>query len=261
MKPKKHAGKKSETAVTMIQWAALWQNQQNDCVSQLRLRSAWASTQSDQCLRYVLSGLLRTQAFFMWTAKTLIRLDGYSKWIEAEIDNATICITATAKYSLFLFQYIVEFHSLKVIKSNEIRKGMQEKEPIMTVWYGLKNLSLGITIWHLSAISLVMPNSDPQTHQTAMKYSYIMYRIMMEPMIFSMLKNLICWTVRKPLKPSWNLYNSSCKWVYRSSSSKCPPSNRLIFPAPVLMSVKYRESHLWRHYKYWSSRSKRNDLR
>ena len=32
-------------------WAAAWQNQQNDLCDQQRLRSAWASAQSDQSLR------------------------------------------------------------------------------------------------------------------------------------------------------------------------------------------------------------------
>ena len=49
-------------------WASAWQNQQNDlCASK-------DSPQSDQGLRWALTGKLRTQAFFMWTAKTLIRL-------------------------------------------------------------------------------------------------------------------------------------------------------------------------------------------
>ena len=38
--------------------------------AQRRLRSAWASAQSDQSLRCALNGQLKTQAFFMWTAKT-----------------------------------------------------------------------------------------------------------------------------------------------------------------------------------------------
>ena len=52
-------------------WAASWQNQQNGMYPHRRLRSAWASAQSDQSLCCA----LRTQAFFMRTAKTLIRLD------------------------------------------------------------------------------------------------------------------------------------------------------------------------------------------
>ena len=34
-----------------IKWAAAWQNQQNDLCAQRRLRSAWASAQSDQSFR------------------------------------------------------------------------------------------------------------------------------------------------------------------------------------------------------------------
>ena len=48
--------------------------------AQRRLRSAWASAQSDQNLCCVLNGYLRTQAFFMRTAKTLIRLGGCQGW-------------------------------------------------------------------------------------------------------------------------------------------------------------------------------------
>ena len=44
--------------------------------AQRKLRSAWASAQSDQSLRCA----LRTKAFFMRTAKTLIRLGGCAGW-------------------------------------------------------------------------------------------------------------------------------------------------------------------------------------
>ena len=53
--------------------------------TQRRLRSAWASAQSYQSLRHVLNGLLRTQAFFMRTAKTLIRLGGCPVWSESSL--------------------------------------------------------------------------------------------------------------------------------------------------------------------------------
>ena len=51
-------------------WAASWQNQQNGMCVQRRLRSAWASAQSDQSLRCAFNGYLRTGAFFMRTRKT-----------------------------------------------------------------------------------------------------------------------------------------------------------------------------------------------
>ena len=37
-------------------WAASWQNQRNGMRTQWRLRSAWASAQSDQSLCFVLNG-------------------------------------------------------------------------------------------------------------------------------------------------------------------------------------------------------------
>ena len=48
-------------------WASAWQNQQTSMCAQRRLRSAWASAQSDQSLRYALNGEVMTQAFFMRT--------------------------------------------------------------------------------------------------------------------------------------------------------------------------------------------------
>ena len=47
---------------------------------QQRLRSAWTSAQPDQSLCCVLNGKLRTQAFFMQTAKTLIRVGWRPGW-------------------------------------------------------------------------------------------------------------------------------------------------------------------------------------
>ena len=51
-------------------WAAAWQNQWNGMCTQRRLRTAWASAQSDQSLRCALNRKLRAQAFFMQTGKT-----------------------------------------------------------------------------------------------------------------------------------------------------------------------------------------------
>ena len=51
-------------------WAAAWQNQRKGMCAQRRLRSAWASAQSDQSLCWAFNGKLRTQGIFMWTAKT-----------------------------------------------------------------------------------------------------------------------------------------------------------------------------------------------
>ena len=59
--------------------------------AQRRLRSAWASAQSDQSLRCALNGYLRTQAFFMRTAKTLIRLSRYPGWSEYSLGTQSLC--------------------------------------------------------------------------------------------------------------------------------------------------------------------------
>ena len=45
-------------------------------VRQAKTRSAWASAQSDQSLRCVLNGKIRTHGSLMWTAKSLIRVGG-----------------------------------------------------------------------------------------------------------------------------------------------------------------------------------------
>ena len=55
------------------------------------LRSAWASAQSDQSLRCALNWKLRTQAFFMRTAKTLIRLGGCPGWSESSLGALSFC--------------------------------------------------------------------------------------------------------------------------------------------------------------------------
>ena len=66
--------------------------------AQRRLRSAWASAQSDQRLRCVLN------AFFMWTAKTLIRLGGCPGWSEFSLGaHAILLILSWGSSYLFLF--------------------------------------------------------------------------------------------------------------------------------------------------------------
>ena len=59
--------------------------------AQRRLRSAWTSAQSDQSLRCALNGWLRTQAFFIRTAKTLIRLGGCAGWSESSLGAHSFC--------------------------------------------------------------------------------------------------------------------------------------------------------------------------
>ena len=61
-------------SAAMYTWAASWQNQQNCRCVQRRLRSAWASAQSDQSLRCPHEETWDTQLPIERTAKTLIRL-------------------------------------------------------------------------------------------------------------------------------------------------------------------------------------------
>ena len=53
-------------------WAATPEIQQTGMCAQRRIRSAWASAQSDQSLRCALNGWLRIQAFLKRTMKTLV---------------------------------------------------------------------------------------------------------------------------------------------------------------------------------------------
>ena len=76
--------------LSFYKWATSWQNQQSDCAQQ-RLRSARASAQSDQRLCCALSGQLRTQAFYMRTVKTPIRLGGCPGWSESSLGAQSFC--------------------------------------------------------------------------------------------------------------------------------------------------------------------------
>ena len=78
-----------------IKWAAAWQNQQNAMCTRRRLRSAWASAQSDQSLcgcpgwsesSLCIQWVAKDPAFLHAAAKTLIRLGGWSDWVDAQAD-------------------------------------------------------------------------------------------------------------------------------------------------------------------------------
>ena len=72
LKPKTAASKRK----SKIKWATSWQNLQKWPCAWWSLRSAWASALSDESLRCALNGQQKTQAFFIRTAKNLIRLGG-----------------------------------------------------------------------------------------------------------------------------------------------------------------------------------------
>ena len=82
---------------------------------QRRLRSAWASAQSDQSLRYALNGWLRVQAFFMQTAKTLIRLGGCPGWSESSLGAHSLCWFCHEVAHLSLFVSFTTFIDVQEI--------------------------------------------------------------------------------------------------------------------------------------------------
>ena len=59
--------------------------------TQRSLRSAWASAQSDQSISCALSRYLKTQAFFMRTAKALVRLGRCPGWSESSLGTQAFC--------------------------------------------------------------------------------------------------------------------------------------------------------------------------
>ena len=120
-------------------WAASWQNQQNGMCAQRRLRSAWASEKSDQSLRCALNGKLKTQAFFMWTAKSLIRLA-----------NAQADLSLRWAHSHFVgfetrrLNFTFRFASIKLnsIKLNKLRVKDVTKRRIFAFFYSIQKYFL-----------------------------------------------------------------------------------------------------------------------
>ena len=72
-------------------WATSWQNQQNGMCAQWRLRSAWASAQSDQSLRCPHEESWDPYLPIECTAKTLIRLGGCPGWSESSLGAESFC--------------------------------------------------------------------------------------------------------------------------------------------------------------------------
>ena len=71
--------------------ATAWQNQESGCAPSKRLRSAWASAQSDQSLRCLHEESLGPLLPIERTAKTLIRLGGCPGWSESSLGAQPFC--------------------------------------------------------------------------------------------------------------------------------------------------------------------------
>ena len=83
--------------------AKAWQNQQNDLCAQRRLRSVWASAQSDQSQSCPPEAKLGPKLPTERTAKTLIRLGGCPGWSESSLGTKVILLVLSWDGSKFFF--------------------------------------------------------------------------------------------------------------------------------------------------------------
>ena len=81
----KHRNKDQQNKGKSYMSPVSWQNQQNGMCAQRRLRSAWASAQSDQSLRCPYEESLDPRPTIERTAKLLIRLGGCPGWSESSL--------------------------------------------------------------------------------------------------------------------------------------------------------------------------------
>ena len=85
-------------------WAAAWQNQQKNLCAKRRLRSAWASAQSDQSLRCLHEEALGPWLSLEHKAKTLIRLGRCPVWLESSLGTQVILLVMSCSGS---FVYMI----------------------------------------------------------------------------------------------------------------------------------------------------------
>ena len=99
----------SESAFSRVnhRWAASWQNQQNGMCTQRRLRSAWASAQSDQGLRCSHEETLGFSLPIERIVKTLIRLGSCPGWSESSLGAHIILLVLLCRAQLFSCQYLI----------------------------------------------------------------------------------------------------------------------------------------------------------
>ena len=84
-----------------IMWASTWQNQQNGMCIQRRLRSAWASTQSDQPCRCPHEESFDPNSYPL--SAQLIRLGGCPHWSESPLGaNATLLVLSKVAHVYYL---------------------------------------------------------------------------------------------------------------------------------------------------------------
>ena len=91
----------------------------------------WLCAQSDQSLHCALNGYLRTQAVFMWTAKTLIRLGGFPGWSESSLGAQSLCWFCHAAVLICLPSMLIENY----LASEVARKRHKFLKTKGSVWY------------------------------------------------------------------------------------------------------------------------------
>ena len=118
-------------------WATSWQNQQNDMCAQRRLRSAWASAQTDQSLHCPHEEALGSQLPIRRTAKTLIRLGGCSGWSESSLGAQVILLVLSwgGSYNdILVFFWIPQEHAqYKVHTTPKLDEVMPEFQACVTL--------------------------------------------------------------------------------------------------------------------------------
>ena len=127
-----------KTALSLIIWAATWQNQQNGMCAQRRLRSAWASAQSNQSLLFAWRklGSLVTH----WAHS-----EDWSDWADAQADlglrwaHRLYCwfcheaahISVHALFSFFRFSFPYTIYTFLVISSLTRSQSGEAMRPAM----------------------------------------------------------------------------------------------------------------------------------
>ena len=114
-----------------LKWAATWQNQESDCApskdsDQPGQPPVWS--ESSLCAQWV----AKVQCFFMWTVKTLIRLDECPRWSESSLGVQVIFLvlpcggsnTIVLKFYSARYTYIAAISFVKSTRTQNIKRKM-----------------------------------------------------------------------------------------------------------------------------------------
>ena len=138
-------------------WAAAWQNQQNDCA---------LSEDSDQpghppslitAVCCVLNVSLRTQAFFIRTAKTLIRLGGCPDWSEYSLGTHAILLVLSWGGSFsFAMLWIMSIDRVSMSKKcSHLAQSIDTLSPCLAGWTA--QVHYIVLVQHVSLLDVGFP--------------------------------------------------------------------------------------------------------